>query len=61
MKALTALYKKPNVIPNDATASMTVSWDHWSRDIDYGTAPVLSLIVHYCTLLPTPQIHTIQK
>ena len=47
MKALPALYKKPNVIPNDATASMTVSWDYWSQDIDYGTGPLAYFIVHY--------------
>ena len=26
---------------------MTVSWDYWYSDIDYGTAPVLSFIVHF--------------
>ena len=47
MKALPALYKKPNVTTNDATASVTVSWDNWSQDIDYGTGPVAYFIVHY--------------
>ena len=28
-------------------ASIEVSWDHWSKDIDYGTGPVAFYNVHY--------------
>ena len=46
-KALPALYNAPAVKPDDATASMAVSWDYWSQDVDYGTPPVINFIVHY--------------
>ena len=46
-EALPALYNTPSVKTEDATASMAVSWDYWSQDIDYGTPPVLGFVVHY--------------
>ena len=45
--ALPALISSPNVKVNIEAASIHVSWNHWSEDIDYGTGPVDFYYVHY--------------
>ena len=45
--ALPALESAPRVSIDIEAASIEVSWDHWSTDIDYGTGPVAFYNVHY--------------
>ena len=47
VSALPAFYRAPVTDVDNAAASISVSWDNWSQNIDYGTRPFFGFVFHY--------------